>query len=1467
METIQAYSKNSFQYILQLSDLHFGRSSSVGLKEYIHAFREVNRFVSEWPHKETTLLVISGDIFDNHNLEKGPTYTLASKCLTPLFESMPCLVFRGNHDISLSSPQEHDAVHALLASSLRYTSPNHTYSLATNNTILLHKTGLYGVGNLQIGYLDVTQAKCADRIPTPLPEPHTYRVALYHSMLRGIGGVGPMDEGAYLPVSAFSNYDFLVLGDVHAQQIVNRSRPLAAYPGSLLQLSFGEDMDKHGIGIWDLAMQRVSFHNIAPLHPRVTIIETRDGYEALFRNPLRTIPVNPNPDAFGLPPNCRVRLLIDRLDDIEVSMKRFQAAFKDQYSSLRIDKRPRNNSPESPSFADAPVESTLEIDANHLTSPATISATLSAKHNNQLLLSMAANPLSVITKEDVQEYLKTQQTNTKTNIEKFLESRETVRKNLETPLIRSRHQVRFVRLSWDRLYCFEDNQVLDLSQPGTYALLGSNYSGKSAILDILALALYGRPIRKKLTGVKKEDDLLTDGKGEKANAFHSARRADEPTRFSVSLELIVDEQPYKIIRKSNGRIHVSSELQCPPPFGCLVNNDVDRWVHEHIGSLQDLLSSTIVSQDNLSSFLYQSSDSQMATFQKWLDLERIGDLHAYFKGCSYYLKKRLDDAHARISAIQTQVSNLARESSNIDLVETKNTKDTLEKEVQKLRKERDAALQVQATIKELEDTLSKLPPSSYEPNPKRLGELSHLPLTQGVRDSLVRVEATISALGKQLEENRARLSQLPTDPPADPAPPCVGEVEVHTAREAAQELRAECLRMRAGLGELESNKPVMPVHTREDYMKWKEETEKEGMKYKDIVDPIARLAALDVQEEQHHSWQRRLASLLEEQKHLPSVTEEGLKEAAQELAALEMELSRANAELHEVLSRSIPITSTHEQYNEWWGMEKVKMAAYRSQGLTEQNPVAAREQLNARIVAAQERERLGASLALLRGAVDEATQYRIDNYNPECRCCQKRLSELEDLGPKQEEIERLELELSKVPVEPAYPLGLHREYVGWLTTYKESAKYWLEQCILWERAGVWREEKRELDEKVKGLSDDVSRHRSAYAILERSWKLCQEIQLLEEVPLPSEEERRLLRTCIEFRREKVEREGYWANLATQWEMYEGWWDGVQGCKVALGLKEVEWEAAEQAKHGIESRLIAYQAYLRAVERQGLVLKVDGQEEELVVLGGKATTLREQLALCEERDGLQEVAKREELLARLDGLHKGARDTVELDGVIQERDLEIQRCAALMAEASAKAGLYDGLRGDLSDWEERARDLQEKLHCTDILVSYLDKESKDGYFMEIMQSRLNYLSEMANEYLGRVDPLRIKLDMVGKGTKKMELEVSLHNPLQGLNLTKEQFSGHQRFIVSLCMRIAFSKLAGKCDIGHLVLDEGWTASDKERRERAKEFLQGLKMKFHSIVLITHLEEIANCAEHRLYIQRGDKWSRVLTQGDM
>jgi len=273
-------------HIFHISDIHIrvGDSERSREQEYLAAFTKLFEELKTSVHIGSALIVVTGDLFHNKHLIGPPGIEIAVQLLRGLSELAPTVVIRGNHDYRQDMPLEKDLISALTA----YNIPNLHY---------FNETGCYEIENIGIGLVAIQDALLANStsgIAKKLPsfpsvkdfsEEVTHRIALFHgSITRARLQNGALyDSADGYPLEWFDEYDLVLLGDIHLQQ-VNRATKVSfhgtsatnatklntyrtqkgtwAYPGSLVQQDFGEPLLGHGYLHWDLVRGEVTEYHI-----------------------------------------------------------------------------------------------------------------------------------------------------------------------------------------------------------------------------------------------------------------------------------------------------------------------------------------------------------------------------------------------------------------------------------------------------------------------------------------------------------------------------------------------------------------------------------------------------------------------------------------------------------------------------------------------------------------------------------------------------------------------------------------------------------------------------------------------------------------------------------------------------------------------------------------------------------------------------------------------------------------------------------------------------------------------------------------------------------------------------------------------------------------------------------------------------------------------------------------------------
>jgi DNA repair exonuclease SbcCD nuclease subunit len=79
-----------------------------------------------------------------------------------------------------------------------------------------------------------------------------------------------------------------MLGDIHKRQIFNHKGIFVAYPSSLIQQNFGENVSKHGFLLWDVETKTYTEHDVDNKYPfyqfKITSLEDIENGEEKLTN-------------------------------------------------------------------------------------------------------------------------------------------------------------------------------------------------------------------------------------------------------------------------------------------------------------------------------------------------------------------------------------------------------------------------------------------------------------------------------------------------------------------------------------------------------------------------------------------------------------------------------------------------------------------------------------------------------------------------------------------------------------------------------------------------------------------------------------------------------------------------------------------------------------------------------------------------------------------------------------------------------------------------------------------------------------------------------------------------------------------------------------------------------------------------------------------------------------------------------
>jgi len=201
-----------------------------------------------------------------------------------------------------------------------------------------------------------------------------------------------------------------------------------------------------------------------------------------------------------------------------------------------------------------------------------------------------------------------------------------------------------------------------------------------------------------------------------------------------------------------------------------------------------------------------------------------------------------------------------------------------------------------------------------------------------------------------------------------------------------------------------------------------------------------------------------------------------------------------------------------------------------------------------------------------------------------------------------------------------------------------------------------------------------------------------------------------------------------------------------------------------------------------------------------------------------------------------------------------------------------------------------KDIEKKINTKQLELSLLQHEL-DNYkhtlsslqvhkdYLEILESRFEMLNSLYNEFSGftswiytdKVIPSLVNsVNTIIKDicdNRPIFIECTVNKPANasisfnwflkdGLSAPPiEKASGFQKFIVGIAIRIALGSLgASGIKPTQLFIDEGFNSADVDNLAKVNDFLDSLLFRYKQIIIVSHLQDLNDCAKKHIFIKR-------------
>lgn len=622
-----------YTQVIHLGDIHIrnGNEENIRLNEYIYVFNNLEIEIKklESIKNETALIIVCGDIFHNKNKLEPYAIKLWNKFIKIITSLAPVILICGNHDFRQETSDIPDLIQVLYE----------TMSDTKYPCTYFNETGTFEYDNIEFGLVSIKDTlnslnTCGlvEELPE-FPQPKYNKevtIALFHGTITqsALPNGQLMSAGKGYPLEWFKGYDIVMLGDNHKQQLNKSNWNMHwGYPGSLIQQDIGEPVKGHGYLLWDLETKTGTSHHIYNKYGRMKVrIADDDVQIRLDHTKYVSLKKNINLDWF--PKNPYITIVGNIGDEIPVreAFQKHNITISDIRTTL-VTGTELFEEKENKSI------NTIINDISNFNNP---SKWLDYIRSTDVPLAVTVQELQWMNKPSnilMETISSTVSSELCESVNKIRTKIQTTIDHYEKEKIQTqnrRHSVTLKHMTWDWSFSYgQDNWFNFETMEGSIGLLnGPNASGKSAFIDTLCIGLFGEPsLNRQMNSSKK----MT------YHCIHNQRPNTRNAASSMHVNIImqVNSILYEISRKfimrqEKGECTVSSvdlytinketnEQSLKYSGSTLVN----EWITEHIGTIEEVMKTSIVSQLDNHNFFYAKSDEQKRMIDHAVNLKEL----------------------------------------------------------------------------------------------------------------------------------------------------------------------------------------------------------------------------------------------------------------------------------------------------------------------------------------------------------------------------------------------------------------------------------------------------------------------------------------------------------------------------------------------------------------------------------------------------------------------------------------------------------------------------------------------------------------------------------------------------------------------------------------------------------------------------------------------------------------------------
>lgn len=550
----------TYKYIIHLADIHIrtGTETYSRYNEYLAVFENLKKsLLSNKINQDNSIILVAGDIFHNKNKVENFGLNLFKQFINILTTIATTVIIPGNHDFLQQYPNDPSLLDSILLTNIE-----NLYYLNTTTTITL--------GNIGISTISVKDTLIPGEgsgIIKDLPDFPTIfdkkiKVALFHGSFckTYFNHNQEVDSNNSYPLEMLKDFDIACLGDIHLHQSNKYKNCSYAYSGSLIQQNFGEDIIDHGYLIWNIKTRKSTHIPVYNPYGFVILKHINDIWNIKYKNkltPINDILNNPN-----FPTNISIRIdgTYNNIDTLYNTLTLYNINVINFKNIITSNSK------------------NIQISTQYITN----TNYFKLYFNDPNIINYIDNPLSLLLPSNY----------TKRN-EKISNAIELYQSSLDHSHTTTTTHYTLKVLQFDNCLCYGENNIINFTHFNNKSVIinAPNGFGKSALYEIICYALYGETIPSRIS--KKYSASFINFKSTKA---------------TTSITFTINNVDYTIKRtfkrNENSLKIAESILSFENSTNISGIKAIEKWLTDNLGTLQDFLKTSMITQDFDYSFLH-----------------------------------------------------------------------------------------------------------------------------------------------------------------------------------------------------------------------------------------------------------------------------------------------------------------------------------------------------------------------------------------------------------------------------------------------------------------------------------------------------------------------------------------------------------------------------------------------------------------------------------------------------------------------------------------------------------------------------------------------------------------------------------------------------------------------------------------------------------------------------------------------